>query len=185
VRAGLAAILAAFAGASHAIVYDLNYDPVGFFGNGQVTIDAACLATDGTYSSSASSCSIDLVFAYAHDSGHGNWQRGPLADIADDLQFVVANHELVSFDSTLISLLFTGFDPPPPTLSLDSSPQLSGCRGGDLQFYRSDNVVTFNGCAGPETGTYTLQRAPEPATGALLIGALGGAWFARRRRRQP
>jgi hypothetical protein len=182
-RVALAAVVLAWVGTAQAhVVYDLGFDPTGFFGNGQLTIDATCLSEDGTFSSSSESCQIDLVFVDAHDSGGGNWSRGPLFDIAEGMTFDVVNHELVSFDSIAMFLGFVNFD----------SDRFTGIRAidfgcdasGQLQFFRGDNQVTFQGCGGTDSGVYALTRAtPEPASTGLVLGALGAAWLARRRRR--
>jgi hypothetical protein len=177
----LAAVVLSFGGAAQGtVVYDLGYDPTGFFGNGQLSIDNACVATDGTFTSSSESCPIDLLFDTTHDSGGGNWSSGLIADIAEGMQFDVANHQLVAFDSIALNLTFNGLDI--ITLRTSGGALSVGCEAsGQLQFFRGDNVVTFQGCGGLDTGTY---RVPEPASGALILGGLGAAWLARRRRRQ-
>lgn len=181
-RVALAAVVFAFTGAAHGtIVYDLGYDPTGFFGNGQLTIDDGCVADDGTFLSNSDNCPINLVFVNAHDSGGGNWSSGPLFDIAEGMLFDVVGHNLVAFDSIPIFLNFDFFDSGRPT----GIRAVGGCEAsGELQFFRGDNVVTFQGCAGNESGVYSLVRAaPEPASTGLVLGAMGAAWLARRRRR--
>ena len=163
-RVALAAVSLALAGTAQAhVVYDLGYDPTGFFGNGQLTIDEACLLVDGAHSSEYGDCQIDLVFVNAHDSGGGNWSLGALPDIAEGMGFTVVDHELVSFDSIPLFLNFDHFD----------SDRFTGIRSinfgceasGQLQFFQGDNQVTFQGCNGNESGVYSLVRAaPEPAS---------------------
>jgi len=184
-RGALVAVVLAFAGAAQGgVVYDLGYDPDGFFGNGQLSVDPSCLVADGTQIAPTGNCHIDLLFDNTHDSAGGNWSRGFLANIAT--LFDVAGGELVSFDSIPIGLTFDSFDSSSFTsvAFTDSNP----CEAsGVLQFYRVhndfSNDVTFQGCAGTdETHPYTLTRVPEPEPLALALAAGGAAWLARRRR---
>ena len=177
-RAVLAAAALAFGGgAQGAIVYDVNFDPVGFFGNGQLQIDPSCLdREDGTYDSNSESCPIDVLFMHAHDTGGGNWDVLEVDNIAS--AFVVQNGQLVALEG-LVTLDFSGFD----DLEIDRfTTQGVGCdASGILQFLIPDKVVTFGGCNGLDTGNYLIA---EPASVGLTLAGLGAVLLARRRRKQ-
>jgi uncharacterized protein YigE (DUF2233 family) len=172
-----AAALALGGGAQAGVVYDVNFDPIGFFGNGQLQIDPSCLSEDGTFSSDSENCPIDVLFMNAHDSGGGNWDVLEVDNIATS--FVVHNGQLVAIDGSVI-LDFSNFDP--DNFSSRNVAQGVGCEAsGQLTFLIPDNVVTFDGCNGLETGIY---RIPEPASIGLTLAGLGAALLARRRRKQ-
>ena len=172
-----AAALAMAGGAQGAVVYDVNFDPVGFFGNGQLRIDPSCLSEDGTFFSNIESCPIDVLFMNAHDTGGGNWSVLEVDNIAD--QFKVVNGQLVALEG-LVTLNFDNFDNT-DNFSLRSSNGIQSveCGTGNLQFLIPDNVVTFDGCGGLDTGNYLI---PEPASIGLTLAGLGALWLGRRRR---
>jgi hypothetical protein len=181
-RAGVAAAALALAGAAQgAVVYDVNFDPLLFFGNGTLDVGDPCLAlSDGFHNvGDADGCFIDVVSMYAHDTGAGNWN----ADGGSFSSFELENHVLVGLEGD-VSMFFQGFDDSSFRFAGGNTIQGAGCDSpADLSFSTDGNTVSFNGCAS-DTGNYTLTQVPEPASMALTLGALGAAWFARRRRKQ-
>ena len=174
-RAVVAAAALALGGAAQgAVVYDVNFDPEGFFGNGQLQIDPSCLSEDGTFFSNSEDCPINVLFMNAHDSAGGNWSTLEVDNIAD--QFKVVNGQLVALDA-LVTLNFDNFD------NFDFLANrvrgATSCGSGNLEFFIEDNVVTFDGCGGLDTGIY---RIPEPASIGLTLAGLGALWLGRRRR---
>jgi hypothetical protein len=174
-----AAALALAGGAQGAIVYDVNFDPFDFFGNGQLRIDPACLdREDGTYSSNSENCPIDVLFMHANDTGGGFWDIGEVDNVAS--AFLVQGGQLVAVDLS-VTLDFSGQDLGD---RLSNVIQSVGCdASGNLQFFIPDRLVQFDGCGGLDEGTYRISLAPEPASMGLTLGALGAAWLARRRRK--
>jgi len=179
-RALVAAVALALAGgAQGAVLYDVNYDPVGFFGNGSLDVADSCLALgDGLHNvEDADGCFIDVVDMFTHDSGGGNWN----ADGGSFSVFELLDHNLIGIQGG-VTMFFGHFDP--DDFRLANSIQSVGC--GDtssLNFSTDGNVVRFQGCGGPDGGVYTLTQVPEPASMGLTLGALAAAWFARRRRK--
>ena len=124
-----------------------------------------------------------MANAVARLSQGGNWSTGFVANIAT--LFDVVNGDLFAFDSIPITLGFDGFDSTDfRALANVGAFSDSVCEAsGNLQFYRGDKVVTFDGCAGPEsTSPYTLTRVPEPEPLVLALAAGAAAWITRRRR---
>ena len=175
-RVALAAVVLALAGTAQAhVVYDLGFDPPGFFGSGQIGIDEACLTTNGgPFPSDIEDCPIDLQNVHVHDSAGGNWTLLSAFNVAT--AFDVVNHNLYDFDSIVLNLTFDGFE------HSDFAHIFATECSGQLQFFRDDRTVIFSTCYVQDTGHYVI---PEPASGALIVAGLGTAWLARRRRRSP
>jgi hypothetical protein len=174
-RVALSAVVLAWAGIAQShVVYDLGFDPPGFFGSGHIQIDQSCLSENGgPFSSNSEDCPIDLLDVQVHDSAGGNWSLTSAFNIAT--AFDVVNNNLFDFDSIVLNLTFEGFD------NTDRPTGVSSLEcNGQLQFFREDRVVTFSTCYVDDNGHYVI---PEPASGALILAGMGAAWLARRRRR--
>ena len=174
-RVALAAVALVLAGTAQGhVVYDLGFDPVGFFGSGHIQIDAGCLETNGgPFPSNSEDCPIDLLDLQVHDSFGGNWTLTNAFDVATS--FDVVNHNLFDFESVVLNLTFVGFDQTDRLTRIQSTECF-----GQIQFHIEDRTVNFSSCYVDDTGHYVI---PEPASGALILAGLGAAWLARRRRR--
>ena len=183
-RAVVAAAALALAGGAQAVVYDVNFDPDGFFGNGQIDINPACLALADDVYANSEFCGVGFDGMYTHDSGHGNWFSDNFGNISS---FEIQNHQLVAIEG-FITLFFQGFDASGDSARLSNFIQVGNPCGedaqSDLNFGIDGRPVSFLGCAGLETSVYTITRVPEPASIGLTLAGLGALWLGRRRRKQ-
>jgi hypothetical protein len=188
----LTAAVVTLAAPAYAAVWSSDYDPVGeitFSGRAFFQFDDACLATDGFYSGAF--CHTVFLSATADISdtspatGHLDF-ASVLPNTADVGDIVIVNHALAGVDTGVIGFVFPGTC----TGDLCSTPWW-------IQFVSGfeDPVLLFTGpCPdGPSTchpndtpqgiaPNVTFARVPEPGSLALILGAVGAGWLARRRK---
>jgi hypothetical protein len=183
--AAIAAVLGTFGTASQATFYSGDFDPPVITGHftGHFVLEVLC----------PDNCVVDLVSLTITSSGTfgpGWFFAGPEEQIASNPSFVGGLHftsdviQLSSGDDfvhlggfglnadrcTTPSVMFTsanGDDPNHPGFVANL-----GCFLG-TEFITGD------------TATYVAAAVPEPGSLALLVGGIGAAWLARRRRTAP
>jgi hypothetical protein len=164
---------------ARAAFYSPDFDPE-FDGTALFEIGDACLLNDdGTYSA-VGACAVDMIFADMFDTNFPlvHYTSGLQTDIA--FQVVIAGNELTQFST--------------------SDPILESCFGefctfADLQFFTGCDFVIDESCEPLATlafdstvlrDGYRLIRqtdgVPEPGTLGLILGGVGAAWLARRRK---
>jgi hypothetical protein len=180
------------AGPARAGIWSSDYDPIGsitFSGRAFFQFDDSCLAVDGFYS--AAFCHTVFLSATADISdtspatGHLNF-ASVLPNTANVGDIVIVNHALAGVDTGVIGSVFPG----PCTGDLCGTPWWIQFESG-----LEDPVFLFTGSCpdGPSTCTpnispqgvatnVTFARVPEPGLLALILGALGAGWLARRRK---
>jgi hypothetical protein len=195
------AAMAALGSPVHAGVWQGLFDPLSFSGVGFFQFDNHCETDFGgnhTYSQAECnviflSASVDMIETVPPGTGHLNF--GPSTDIFD---IVIVGGQLVGVDSGLFGPAFTG-----------ASCSGSLCNGAPwwIQWQSgiggllsaNDPVDLFTGtcseiapCAPNQSPSATAltviftrlpdNGAPEPGTLGLIVGGVGAAWLARRRK---
>ncbi len=186
--AAVATALGTFGTATQATFYGGLFDPPEILGHftGSFLLDVSDTCNPD-------SCQIDLVSLTVDDSGTfgTGWFSSGQTDIASNVSFVGGLHflsELIplsNFSTDLFSAAFGSSRPPAicNTPSLMFTPDLGddsfqhhgfianlGCFDSGNQFIAGDNAV------------YRATVVPEPDTLGLLVGGIGAAWLARRRK---
>jgi hypothetical protein len=183
----LVAAFAVFGGtAQGSVIYDVGYDPPTGFG--QVGIEDACLAQeDGTYSQDGSYCQLDLIHVDLVSLGF-EWGSGEVDFVG--IQVHIVNHELTDFSTVAIPLECLDCDGSSlRTFSVATQDEVTcGPNPGDLTHFLNNGVVnpdSLTGFQGCDIGQYHIlgRAVPEPGSLALVGGAIGAAWWIRRRRR--
>jgi hypothetical protein len=185
-----------------AVIYSSAFDPATFSGTGIFQFDDACLAADGFYT--ASFCHLQMVSAHVDITNDGNGGTGQLnfgPDTNDMQSLVIQNGTLVGINTSLIGWVFanpctvlpacasvpwwinwhTNLGPPasfgarPPSFDNEVFLWMGNCDGEECFPNQEPSGVATN-------VTFTRLTTPEPASLALLLGALAVGWLARRRR---
>ena len=167
------------------VIYDVGYDPPDGSGTLEVVNDE-CLTNSDIH------CIINLLTTNLVDSNGDLWTLlGPVSNISPPgfaQNIDSESNNLIGFDSIDIILAFNG--------SIGGDSELLSARLGGhaldtqctatLQLFVSNATSLTSDCTGVDDhGIYWLlnpRQVPEPGSLALLAGALGGAWWARRRR---
>jgi hypothetical protein len=192
------AAVAIFAVPANAVVYGSGFDPLSFSGTGFFQFDNHCETDNGgfgTYSQALCnviflSASVDMVETAPSGTGHLNF--GPSTNIVD---IIINGGLLVGVDSRLFGPAFTGtsctgslcngapwwiewqHNSPPTTLPLNEVLLFTGtCDGPCFP------ATLPSGVAPIVTFTRQSDGVPEPGTLGLILGGVGAAWLARRRR---
>lgn len=202
--AALAAASAVPGGNADAVVYSSAFDPPNFMGTATFDVSQACLSAGNGFQTNGgppAGCSVTwlnatvtfqdaptLTFdytAFLPDGGAVNtiWvQNGELAGVNSDAIGPV----LISGNS---NPLFNG----PWWIQFSFTPIINTDRALDGEFGLGVVHLFTGSCRGDlctmndvpvETAdvlNFTRVQVPEPATLALVLGAVGGAWIARRR----
>ena len=213
VGAAVAAALGVLGTPASAAPYRGSFDPTDFAGEYEINVSAACLLSDGWHANTGI-CTAQLINAYADVTSDdvtpnfdGRLIFAPPVVGAPTLQGIfVYGGQITSFDTDLIHHQ-AGSDPTADDWWIQF---VSGheCYGGPC-----GPIITFAPEVQPEgslfdprfNGVYLylnttgspIDRAsyigpavdiggaiPEPGTLSLLLGALGGGWLARRRRKE-
>jgi hypothetical protein len=197
VGAAVATALGVLATPAAAAPYRGTFDPVDFAGEYIVDVDPACLLQGAGWYANAGLCSATLTSAFANVVS-----SSPDPTFTGALNFAPP---AISSDLTLFGIYVYGgkIDSFDTGLIHQVSPASPG--GVDdwwIEFISGqmpDNCVE---CYGPAKGVYLYYGAdptspaasaeylgpaeaiPEPGTLSLVLGALGGGWLARRRRKR-
>jgi len=213
VGAAVAAALGVLGTPASAAPYRGSFDPTDFAGEYEINVSAACLLSDGWHANTGI-CTAQLINAYADVTSDdvtpnfdGRLIFAPPVVSAPTLHGIfVYGGQITSFDTDLIHHQ-AGSDPTADDWWIQF---VSGheCYGGPC-----GPIITFAPEVQPEgslfdprfNGVYLylnttgspIDRAsyigpavdiggaiPEPGTLSLLLGALGGGWLARRRRKE-
>jgi hypothetical protein len=183
--------VAIFAAPASAVHYTSGFDPLGavtFSGTGLLQFDDSCLNADGLYSAAACnlvllSASLDMTDTGSSDIAHLDFAP-VLPDSTDMVDLIISGGTLVGIDTGLIGPVFVTDDGSslfgPWWLQWQSDPVFlftGGCTFVESQ------VCTPNEFSSGEATNVTFTRVPEPGTLGLILGGIGAAWFARRRKR--
>jgi hypothetical protein len=194
--AAVAAAVAFPAVDSGAVVYSSSFDPPNFSGVATFDVADACLVTDGTKTNGAGGCFVswltaDVTFT---DISHTFNYSLLLPDTDVVFQIMVEGGELVGISSGLLGPAFvSGFGAPfdgPWWIQYEFEP--SPLADGVMQDGGLGNVLLFTGncfegCFPNSTPSETAivhnftRVVPEPGTIALVLAALAGGWWTRRR----
>jgi len=191
-----AAALAIFGVPANAVVYGSGFDPVTFSGTGFFEFDNHCETDNGgfgTYTQAQCnvlflSASVDMTDTNTGDPGHLDF--GPSTAIFD---IIIQGGLLVGVDTDLMGIAFVST---PCSGSLcNNNPwwiqwqsnfndpvflYTGTCTGGE--FPSCDPNTFAEGEAPNVTFTRLTDGAPEPGTLGLMLGGVGAAWLARRRK---
>jgi PEP-CTERM motif-containing protein len=181
--------VAIFAVPASAVQYSSGFDPVAFSGTGLFQFDDTCLNTDGLHL--AADCnlvllnaSLDMTDTGSSDTAHLDFAP-VLPDSTDMVDLIISGGTLVGIDTGLIGPVFVTDDGSslfgPWWLQWQSDPVFlftGGCTVGV-----ESEVCTPNEFSSGEATNVTFTRVPEPGTLGLILGGVGAAWVARRRKR--
>jgi len=187
--------VAIFAAPASAVHYTSGFEPLSFFGTGLFQFDDSCLTANGgngTYTGAECNVSLLSVTANLNNTdppvGTGELNFAPvLPDSGDILDIIISGGTLVGVDTNPIGFVF----PSPCTGNLCGTPWwiqwnsfsdpvnevllfTGSCEGDECFRNQSATGSTFN---------VTFTQVPEPGTLGLIVGGIGAAWFARRRKR--
>jgi hypothetical protein len=194
------AAVAIFAVPANAVVYSSGFDPLSFSGTGFFEFDTACESVDGVYTQAECNviflgATVDLV--ETTPAGTGQLSFGSSTNID---AIVISGGFLVGVDSGLFGPAFisscsdslcSNTDPWWIQWQTELNDPVNLFTGfcsfdGDFQFCSPNQTpaaiafnVTFtrlpdDGDGGP--------GVPEPGTLGLILGGVGAAWWARRRK---
>ncbi|MET0682890.1 MAG: PEP-CTERM sorting domain-containing protein [Casimicrobiaceae bacterium] len=206
VGAAVATALGVLAEPATAAPYQGVFDPVDFSGQYIINVNPTCLLTSGWHAN-AGICAATLLSAYADvvsSAPEGPNYTGRLTfappAISSSLQLFgiyVYGGQIDSFDTAPLPqqgespstpdnwfLKFTSGQAPcsyPPCIGPDGAlpfdPTLKGV-------YLSANFLGIIASAQYIGRAVDIGGIPEPGTLSLLLGAIGGGWLARRRRKE-
>ena len=184
-----------FAAPASAVHYTSGFEPLSFFGTGLFQFDDSCLTANGgngTYTGAQCNVSLLSVTASLNNTdppvGTGQLDFAPvLPDSGDIIDIIISNGTLVGVNTDPIGFVF----PSPCTGDVCGTPWWIEW---DSFSDPVNQVLLFTGsCDGEEcfrnelpsgsTFNVTFNRVPEPGTLGLIIGGVGAAWVARRRKR--
>jgi len=203
VCAAVATALGVLAEPATAAPYAGRFDPVDFAGEYIINVNPACLLTSGWHAN-AGICAATLLSAYSDvvSSSPNPTYTGRLTyappNISSSLQLFgiyVYGGQIDSFDTAPLPqtaeapgtpdnwfLKFTSGQMPSPSypgfIGIEGAPPFDPTLKG---VYLSVNTL------GIIASAQYIGRAvdiPEPGTLSLLVGAIGGGWLARRRRKE-
>ncbi len=188
----LTATVAALALPAYAAVWNSDYDPPQFVGMAAFNVPDACLAAaDNLYSVGAlPGCSVITVLS--------NVTTMPVAiDFAPALpstdvnSYVVIGGQFVGVNTGIIGGVDVGdvdywfqfvatFTPG----SIESAPSVHNLVNlfSNCESFGDSGRVSCGDPVATATQGVTFTRVPEPASLALILGALGAGWLARKRR---
>jgi hypothetical protein len=189
--AAAAAALGTFGTLAQATFYGGDFDPptiTGHFTGHFIVNDVndQCLAgnTEG--------CRIDLIsllITNSGDFGSGDLSTGQ-TNIASDVSFVGGLHFMsvpIPLSNPLSAFASAGFNSLAPAVNCSPCVQFTPTIGddflhhhgfiADLGFFDSNNQFTSG-----DNAIYVAARIPEPGSLGLLVGGIGAAWLARRRK---
>jgi len=192
VVAAVATALGVLTTPAAAAPYRGTFDPFDFSGDYVINVNPLCLATDGWHANAPGICAATLLSATADVTGDYTGTVEFASSISSNpplFGLYVAGGKIVSFDTDLLHDISSS-----PLASQEfwikfgSGQCTSGpCYGDEL------GVFLFTGVEFPDpqpvsTASYLGPAVdlaiPEPGTLSLLLGALGGGWLARRRRKE-
>jgi len=210
--AAVAAALGVLGTPASAAPYRGSFDPTNFAGEYEINVSAACLLTNGWHANTGI-CTAQLVSAYADvisddvtPNFNGRLIFAPPVVPAPTLHGIfVYGGQIDSFDTDLIHFQ-AGSDPtaddwwiqfvsghecyggpcgPIITFAPDAQPE----GASDINPFLKGVYLWLNDGNSPIAMAQYLGPAvdigvPEPGTLSLLLGALGGGWLARRRRKE-
>ena len=188
------AAVAIFAVPANAVVYSSGFDPLSFSGTGFFEFDNACEAVDGTYTGAECnvtflSASVQMVDTDSLDNiiGTGDLNFGP-SILIDAI--VISGGLLVGVDSGQFGPAFISSGS--GSLSSNTDPwwiQWETELNDPVFLFTGD---CFEGCFPNQDPSATALNvtftrltdgvAPEPGTLGLILGGVGAAWWARRRK---
>jgi hypothetical protein len=183
------ATAAIFAAPASAVVYDSGFDPSDLFGSGLFDFEGDCVH-EGSYvlfvnDPTMSTCTVTLLSGSAtlFSSTDIVFAPPPSTNIFD---IVVTNGILTGMDTGFIGPTFgTGESPGPWYLQWTQTPPLTLVAQDPVSIYGQtcvDDVCNPNTVSTAEALNVTFALVPEPATLGLILGGVGAAWLARRRK---
>jgi hypothetical protein len=206
VAVGIATAFGVLTAPADAAPYRGTFDPADFSGEYIINVDPSCL-TDGWHAN-AGPCAATLLSAYADvvstspsPTYNGRLTFAPPAISSSSQLFglYVSGGKIDSFDTDLLPyqtavgptpdswwLQFVSGHMPPPPCNYCYSEPLVGPEGvaalpkGVYLYANNLGIVGTAQYIGPAQDI----GVPEPGTLTLLLGALGGGWLTRRRRKK-
>lgn len=191
--AAAAAVLGTFGTLAQATFYGGDFDPptiTGHFTGHFIVNDV----NDQCLVGNSEGCRIDLIsllITNSGDFGSGDFSTGQ-TNIASDVSFVGGLHFMsvpipLSPPFSDFQLASAGLGDLAPALNCNPCVQFTPTIGNDffqhhgfiadLGFFDVNNQFTSG-----DNAIYVAARIPEPGSLGLLVGGIGAAWLARRRR---
>ena len=184
-----AAALGTFGTLAQATFYGGDFDPPTITGHftGHFLLNVSDICN-------SDSCEIDLINLVIANSGDfgSNGFSASQTNIASNVSFVGGLHFLsvpipVTFPSTDLELLSAGFSSLAPAVSCNPCVMFTPDIGDDFLLHHGfiANLGLFdsnNQFISGDTAIYVAAPIPEPGSLGLLVGGIGAAWLARRRK---
>jgi len=194
VGAAVATALGVLTTPADAAPYRGTFDPFDFSGDYVINVDPLCLAqSDGWYANVAGICAATLLSATAEVTGDYNGTVEFASSISSNpplFGLYVVGNKIDSFDTGLLHDISANPEPSPEFWIKFGSGQ---CTTFGVCYGDPNGVFLFTGVEVPDPdpvsravylGPAVDLAVPEPGTLSLVLGALGGGWLARRRRRK-
>jgi len=193
VGGAVAIALGVTAAPAAAAPYRGTFDPFDFSGEYVINVDPLCLTqADGWYANEPGICAATLLSATAQVTGDYTGTVEFASSISSNpplFGLYVVGGKIDSFDTDLLHDIGATPEPSPEFWIKFGSGQCpigGGCYGDP------NGVFLFTGVEFPNSvpvstaiylGPAVDLAIPEPGTISLVLGALGGGWLIRRRRR--
>jgi len=203
VGAAVAAALGVM-GPADAAPYRGTFDPVDFSGEYEINVAAACLQQGNGWFPNSGICTATLISAFADTVStspdptfNGRLIFAPPIVSSGLFGLYVYGGQIDSFDTALIHhqagsdptpddwwIQFVSGHMPPPCqypVCIDAAPSFDTTTKGVYLYLNTQDAPI---ASAQYTSRAVDLAIPEPGTLSLLLGALGGGWLARRRRKE-